>query len=306
MSGCDNLSEKLEAHALEFLTGPDREAVDAHLRTCASCRKEFDDIRATLGLLENLPGRLALGGTARKDVATISTVTKTRPSGVRWGILAQAAAWLIAVGVCSEALWMGMRQGPPPDPRLEALTKRVESQTAQIDQLQKELIEDRARQSRERESLLAPLQARVDRQEELLRSSEEQGRRWTETPARVAELGRLMKDQERQIQDISERCAVLVRRSAEDSERLTQVLRQIDGLRPPKEEKPKPEVATAPVPAPPPVPAAVAVSPESPRAKNPVEAAEGFLWSVFRDRGGALNQKIRDYKDDLNRSYDNR
>jgi DNA repair exonuclease SbcCD ATPase subunit len=189
---------------------------------------------------------------------------------------------------------------------LETLAKRVESQASLIDELQKELREDRGRQIRGQETLLSALEARLDRQDRLLQSLEEQGRRWTETSTRVADLALRLDAQARQIQTLGEGSATLLRRSADDSERLTQVLRQIDGLRPKTEEKPKPELAAAPEPASAPVPETVAVPPETLRSKNPIEAAQGFLWSVFRDRGGALNQKIRDYKEDLNRSYDNR
>ncbi|HVR85579.1 MAG TPA: zf-HC2 domain-containing protein [Planctomycetota bacterium] len=304
MSGCPDFFEKLEAYSLGFLSGPEREAVDAHLRSCASCRGERDDICATLGLLEQLPGQVALSGAASRGIAGISNATTPRRPGLRWGVLVAAAGWLIAVGVGSAALWGGLRKGAGPDPRMETLVKRVESQATLIDELQKQLREDRARQMLGQETLLAALQARVDRQDRLLQSLEEQGRRWTETSTRVAHLSGQLDAQERQIQTLGEGSAMLLRRSAEDSERLAQVLRQIDSLRPKKDEQPKPELAATPEPPSAPVPGAT--PPEAPRSKNPIDAAQGFLWSVFRDRGGALNQKIRDYKEDLNRSYDNR
>jgi hypothetical protein len=305
MSGCPELREKLEAYALGFLSGPEREAGDAHLRSCVSCRGELDDILATLGLLENLPGHLALSGAASKGIAEISNAPPRR-SGLRWGVLAAAAGWLIAAGVGSTALWMGLRKSPGPDPWLETLTKRVESQASLIDELQKGLREDRARQILGQETLLAALQARLDRQDKLLQSFEGVGRQWTGTSTRVAELALQLNAQERQIQTLSEGSATLLRRSAEDSERLAQVLRQIDSLRSKKDEKPKSDVAVTPEPPSAPAPETVAIHPEMSRSKNPIEAAEGFLWSVFRDRGGGLNQKIRDYKEDLHGSYDNR
>lgn len=286
MSECPEIIEKLEAYALDFLGGADREAVGAHLQLCGSCARELGEIRATLGLLENLPAQVALGGGARKVISTIADPPRAR---FPW---AAAAGWLLAVGLGSLALWTAHRPVPP-DPRVAILAGR-------IGDLQRELGEERARQARERDAVAA----RLDRQDELLRAIEAQGRRNAETfAARVADLGVQMKGQEERIQAIGEGLAALVRRNADDSERIAQLLRQVEGLKPTKPEPPGPEPAAKAEPPPvvlPPPPA------EPPPNRNPVDAAQGFLLSVFRDRGGSLNQKIRSYKEELNRSYANR
>jgi len=47
----EQFAEDLALYALEELTGSERQAMEAHLQTCASCRRELQALRADLGLL---------------------------------------------------------------------------------------------------------------------------------------------------------------------------------------------------------------------------------------------------------------
>jgi hypothetical protein len=223
------------------------------------------------GELEKVRATLAL----LEELPTRRPMSRTAAPRARFP-WAAAAGWLLAVGLGALAI-----RPVPPDPRVAALETRLEAQAAVIGDLRQDLV----RRAREREAMAEKL----DRQGELLRSIEDRGRRDAE------EIRRGMKIQEEQIRSIGEGLAALVRRTAETSEQL-RTLRQVEVPRPATPEPPKAE------------PVAKAESPPADPAPNrsPVDAAQGFLLSVFRDRGGSLNQKIRAYKDDLNRTYENR
>ena len=47
----EQFGDDLALYALEDLTGPEREELERHLETCASCRRELQTLRADLGLL---------------------------------------------------------------------------------------------------------------------------------------------------------------------------------------------------------------------------------------------------------------
>src|SRR5262245_2213607 len=230
MNGCSEILEVLEAYALEFLPEGERDAVGVHLQVCPSCAAELEKIRATLALLEILP--------TRRPMRKIAPPSRGR---FPW---AAAAGWLLAVGLGALAL-----RPVPPDPRVAALEGRLEAQAAVI-----------GRQTREREALVA----RLDRQDELLRSIESQGRRDAE------EIRRGMRIREEQIRSIGEGLAALVRRTAENAEQL-KALRQVEIPKPATPEPPKPEpVVKA---EPPPAPAPPVIADPAP-TRSPVDAAQ--------------------------------
>src|SRR5262245_64100612 len=48
---CHDAREQLSALIDDTLGGEERSAVEAHLATCAECRRELDQLRGTVGLL---------------------------------------------------------------------------------------------------------------------------------------------------------------------------------------------------------------------------------------------------------------
>lgn len=51
MSACDDIRLELGAYSLGLLDEDDRRSVEDHLRSCADCRAQVDELRATSGLL---------------------------------------------------------------------------------------------------------------------------------------------------------------------------------------------------------------------------------------------------------------
>jgi anti-sigma-K factor RskA len=103
------------AYALDAVDEFERAAFERHLRECASCRAEADELRATAARLADSawsvpPPRL------RADVlATIATTRQLSPvvreaRGFRWRRLAAAAAVVAAVAGASTAVYVAQDQ----------------------------------------------------------------------------------------------------------------------------------------------------------------------------------------------------
>jgi hypothetical protein len=59
---CHDVRDRLSLLMDEALALPERAAVDAHLATCAECRRELEQLRATVALLDRLPPARAPAG----------------------------------------------------------------------------------------------------------------------------------------------------------------------------------------------------------------------------------------------------
>lgn len=99
------------------ITQAEREALDAHLSGCRSCRERYDALARTLELVSGLPRVEAAPDLAERVLARARHAGRTPdrlPSaGVRWVPLAAAAALMLVSGVAA-VRWAALRSGPDP------------------------------------------------------------------------------------------------------------------------------------------------------------------------------------------------
>lgn len=133
----DDLRELLGAYALDAVLAEEREALEAHLQTCAGCRAEVAEHRETAALLAGTatpaPARIwnevaaALDGPVSLDEAR----ERRRERPVRWLAAVATAAAVAVVAVLGVSV---IRQGSRLD-RLSALQERqgaLEAATAAL------------------------------------------------------------------------------------------------------------------------------------------------------------------------------
>ncbi|MBI2424221.1 MAG: hypothetical protein HYV27_15425 [Candidatus Hydrogenedentes bacterium] len=93
---CEKTRAGLQRYLLQ--TSPDRErqAIEAHLHTCAACQEAFDAERARLAMLDSLPRHEAPAGLAERTLARIQEQheSRTRPA---WFALGTAAGVLLVL-----------------------------------------------------------------------------------------------------------------------------------------------------------------------------------------------------------------
>ncbi|MDN5914562.1 MAG: zf-HC2 domain-containing protein [Pseudonocardia sp.] len=70
--------EKLTAHALGLLDDTEADAVEGHLRVCADCRHEWDDVRETTALLETVPPETLVDDPPAGDLALRRALRRVR------------------------------------------------------------------------------------------------------------------------------------------------------------------------------------------------------------------------------------
>lgn len=134
----------LALYALNELTGSDRQEFEAHLETCASCRREVQNLRSDLGLLAlstsgpkppvRSKDRLmrAIAAEPRGASAPDSQKSARRGFGWAWAPALAALALLLAVG----NLW---RENGRMHDELARLTGLYQNTTAQLAQAQDRL-----------------------------------------------------------------------------------------------------------------------------------------------------------------------
>lgn len=139
----EQFADDLALYALNDLTGADRQELEAHLQTCASCRRELQALRADLGLLglssggPQPPGRskdrLLRAIAAEPRGASPSPAVEPKTS--LWSTLVPALAALFLL-VIAVALWHS--NGRLKDTIAE-LHGRNEDQATQLDQMRREM-----------------------------------------------------------------------------------------------------------------------------------------------------------------------
>jgi anti-sigma factor RsiW len=80
----------------------DRARVDAHLSSCAACRRELDSLRHMKLLLSSAPRK-----TMPADLA-LALSRRFVVGGARWGALARPAFWIPVGALASAALAVGL------------------------------------------------------------------------------------------------------------------------------------------------------------------------------------------------------
>lgn len=138
----EQFAEDLALYALNDLSGTDCQELEAHLQTCASCRRELQDLRADLGLLGLSSGgpqpparskdRLMLAIAAEPHGVPASP---SRPQGAWWSTLVPAAAALFVL-IFAVALWH--TNGRLKDAIAE-LHGRNQDQATELEQMHREM-----------------------------------------------------------------------------------------------------------------------------------------------------------------------
>jgi len=116
---CHDARELFSARADDALTAPERAALDAHLASCAECRREWERFRATIALLHAVEHPRAPVGFVDRVLRATSRVPRHRP---------MEAAAVVLVGVMAVILFKATpelqrasRVEPPTEaPRREA------------------------------------------------------------------------------------------------------------------------------------------------------------------------------------------
>ena len=118
----DDLSELLGPAALGLLTGPEQAELDAHLRTCAGCRRELAELTATADRLGDLDAESALAGRPVADgVLTAVARERRRASRLQAVVAAAAAVAVLLAGLVTAGTLDGA-----PDVPLEAVAVQAD------------------------------------------------------------------------------------------------------------------------------------------------------------------------------------
>lgn len=109
---------ELGAHALGLLDPVQSRAVEQHLAVCPACRREWEELRGMVGLLDDVPPEAFLDGPPDADLMLQRTVRQVRAEAAahrrrRRFLLTGAAAAVIAVGLSGGVL-IGRETVPPP------------------------------------------------------------------------------------------------------------------------------------------------------------------------------------------------
>jgi anti-sigma factor RsiW len=110
--------EELGAHALGLLDAAQSRAVEEHLAGCPACRREWEELRGMVNLLDDVPPEAFLDGPPDADLMLHRTVRQVRTEATaqrrrRRFLLAGAAAAAVAVFVGGGVL-VGRETAPPP------------------------------------------------------------------------------------------------------------------------------------------------------------------------------------------------
>ncbi len=140
----DQFAEDLALYALDELTGGERQELEAHLDTCAACRRELQALRGDLGLLGLSSGgpqpparskdRLmsAIAAEPRGASSSAGAAVPKRAFGWAWIPTLAAVALLFALA----GLW---RSNGHMRDQLAELAGHNQDQTIQLDRLNEEL-----------------------------------------------------------------------------------------------------------------------------------------------------------------------
>jgi anti-sigma-K factor RskA len=140
----DQFADDLALYALDELAGPDRQEVEAHLQTCAACRRELQALRGDLGLLgltssgpqppTRSKERLMRAIAAEPRGVSVPNAAPSTERTIWWVWVAAFAA--VALFFVAGSLW---RSNGRMKDQIAELGNRNQDQTAQLDRLNQEL-----------------------------------------------------------------------------------------------------------------------------------------------------------------------
>lgn len=140
----EQFADDLALYALHDLSGADRQELEAHLQTCASCRRELQALRSDLGLLALSSGgpqpparskERLMRAIAAEPRGLSAPSSATEPRASWWSSLVPALAALCLL-VVAVALWHS--NGRLKDAIAE-LHGRNEDQATQLEQMHREM-----------------------------------------------------------------------------------------------------------------------------------------------------------------------
>ena len=113
-----HVPEELGAHALGLLDPTQSRAVEEHLAGCPACRREWEELRGMVDLLDDVPPEAFLDGPPDADLVLRRTVRQVRAEAAaqrrrRRLVLAGAAAVALGV-VLAGGVLLGRETAPPP------------------------------------------------------------------------------------------------------------------------------------------------------------------------------------------------
>jgi anti-sigma factor RsiW len=108
---------ELAAHALGLLDGPAADAVQDHLAGCPQCLREWTDLRATSGLLGDVPPEMFLDGPPDGDIALQRALWQirgeTRSRRTRRRLVLASAAVVTAAALAGGSVAIGRITAEP-------------------------------------------------------------------------------------------------------------------------------------------------------------------------------------------------
>jgi hypothetical protein len=110
--------EELGAHALGLLDAAQSRAVEQHLAGCPACRREWEELRGMVHLLDDVPPEAFLEGTPDADLLLQRTVRQVRGEAAlqrrRRRFLLTGVAAAVAAVVMAGGVLVGRETAPPP------------------------------------------------------------------------------------------------------------------------------------------------------------------------------------------------
>jgi anti-sigma factor RsiW len=121
--GPPHAPEELGAHALGLLDPAQSRAVEEHLAGCPACRREWEELRGMVDLLDDVPPEAFLDGPPDADLVLQRAVRRVRSESQgqhrRRRSAVVAAAAVVAAGVLGGGVVIGRTTATPP-PALQA------------------------------------------------------------------------------------------------------------------------------------------------------------------------------------------
>ena len=111
MQTCQYVTNKLSAYQDDEVTTAEKDAIEAHLRTCEACRKQHEALLQTYRMLRSLPVIEPAPGFSRRIVNGATRTRKPfwiRASGEVFRLLPAPAAMVV---LAAAGLWVGTMLG---------------------------------------------------------------------------------------------------------------------------------------------------------------------------------------------------
>lgn len=170
----DRWTEKLSEYLDETLSQGEREALEAHLATCAECHETLNELRRVVDRARGLDDRppsqdlwsgiaTRIGsGTAVVSIDRARTAVPARSARrLSFSIPQALAAGIALMIVSSGAVWLSLRRGPAEQPSTSNGTIDIPAVWHQVDSSVDPVVEDLRRTLRENRAQLSDSTVRI-------------------------------------------------------------------------------------------------------------------------------------------------